>query len=122
MRGMRELLRSSLGRALRELEPADRLAAAWPVAAGASLASHGSIASFADGLLTITVEDDAWLDQMLSLREQLARELGRIANVPVRAIHFEGAGSRARAAGPTATPERRSMIRKPARPRRGDRP
>ena len=40
MQRMRELLRGSLARSLRELSEQDRLAAAWPVACGPSLAAH----------------------------------------------------------------------------------
>ena len=121
MEGMRDLLRSSLGSALRELEPVDRLAAAWPVAAGALLAEHGHIASYSEGVLTIAVEDTAWLHQLLSMRQQLTAELARIAKVPVSAIHFESAAARARAAARALFEEKRPVTRRPARPRAGDR-
>ncbi len=121
MEGMRDLLRSSLGRALRELEPIDRLAAAWPVAAGALLAEHGRIASYNEGVLTIEVEQNAWLNQLLSMRQQLTAELVRIARVPITAIHFESAAARARAAARSLFEEKRPVTRRPARPRAGDR-
>ena len=40
MQRMREMLRDSLARSLRELPELDRLAAAWPVACGPALAAH----------------------------------------------------------------------------------
>ena len=43
MQGMRDVLRGSLGRSLRELPDEDRLAAAWPVACGSALAGHGEV-------------------------------------------------------------------------------
>lgn len=91
MQTMRDLLRSGLGRALREWEPLDRLTAAWPVAAGTALAAHGTPTSFDDGMLTIMVDDATWLAQMLPLRGQLARELASAAGVAVREIHFREA-------------------------------
>lgn len=93
MDGMRDLLRSGLGRALRDWQPLDRLVAAWPVAAGPALAAHGTPAHLSEGVLTVTVDDAVWLGRMVSLRETLARELSRIARVPLREIHFRGAAA-----------------------------
>ena len=121
MDGMRDLLRSSLGRALRELDPVDRLGAAWPVAAGTALAGHGIITGYADGVLTVIVEDGVWSRQLESMREQLTRELGRIAKVPMRTIHFERPGDRQRAAVAIASRERRAVLKKIARPGHGAR-
>ena len=89
MEGMRELLRGSLARSLEGMREEDRVAAAWPVACGRVMAGHGSITGFADGVVRVTVEDEAWLRQMMSMRRQLTAELARIAGVPVREIHFE---------------------------------
>lgn len=89
MEGMRELLRKSLARSLEGMREEDRVAAAWPVACGKSLASHGLMARYADGMVWVEVEDEAWLRQMMSMRRQLTAGLARIAGVPVREIHFE---------------------------------
>jgi trehalose-6-phosphatase len=89
MEGMRELLRKSLARSLEGMQEEDRVAAAWPVACGKAMAGHGLIARYADGMVWVEVEDEAWLRQMMSMRRQLTAELGRIAGVPVREIHFE---------------------------------
>ena len=89
MQGMRDLLRGSLGRSLRGMTPEDRLAAAWPVACGVAMASHGIVAGFEGGLLRVTVSDTAWLAQMKGMRSMLASDLSRIAGVRVSAIHFE---------------------------------
>jgi len=89
MEGMRELLRKSLARSLEGMREEDRVAAAWPVACGTAMAGHGLISGYADGVVWIQVEDEAWLRQMMSMRRQLTAELGRIAGVAVREIHFE---------------------------------
>ncbi len=123
MDGMRDLLRTSLGRALREFDPVDRLAAAWPVAAGSrALAAHGTVVAYipASATVRIEVDDPVWLDHLRSLRSQLAPTLGRIANVPVREIHFEDAAGRARR---LATEGRLAVPPSPRRPTsRGRRP
>ena len=93
MQGMRELLRSSLGKSLSALSPADKLSAAWPVACGRSMAEHGTVMEYADGCLTIEVGDRTWLQQMLAMRGQLTAELRRIASVELREIHFQMSGS-----------------------------
>lgn len=89
MEGMRDLLRGSLGRSLEALSEEDRLAAAWTVACGKALAAHGALTSYAEGVVTVEVVDGTWLRQMMAMRGQLTGELGRIAGVQVRAIHFE---------------------------------
>ena len=89
---MRNVLKHSLGRSLAAMPALDRLAAAWPVACGKQMAAHGHVLSFAEGTLTIHVEDPTWLDQMLALRGAIERDLARIAQVPITAIHFECTG------------------------------
>ena len=89
LEGMRDLLKGSLGRSLGALCDEDRLAAAWPVACGKAMAEHGRIVGYIDGVVRVEVEEGAWLRQLMSMRGQLAQELGRIAGVRVSEIHFE---------------------------------
>jgi hypothetical protein len=89
MEGMRDLLKGALSRSLSTLQAEDKLAAAWSVACGRALAGRGSVVGFADGLVYVEVTDGAWLRQMMSMQGQLAGEMGRIAGVQVRGIHFE---------------------------------
>ena len=89
LEGMRDLLKGSLGRSLEGLREEDRLAAAWPVACGKALAERGVIVGYTDGVVRVQVEDAAWLQQLMSMRRQLAREMSRIAGVRVSEIHFE---------------------------------
>jgi predicted nucleic acid-binding Zn ribbon protein len=67
----------------------DRLAAAWPVACGKTMAGRGTVVGYDDGVLRVQVEDKAWLQQLMSMRGQLAGEMARIAGVTVSTIHFE---------------------------------
>lgn len=89
LEGMRDLLKGSLGRSLEGLREEDRLAAAWPVACGKVLAGRGKVVGYADGVVRVQVEDGAWLQQLMSMRGQLAAEMARIAGVRVSEIHFE---------------------------------
>jgi hypothetical protein len=89
MEAMREILRGSLGRSLRELRDEDRLAAAWTVACGRAMAGHGVVVGFEAGVVRVEVADAVWMRQMMSLRGVLEREMGRIAGLPVAGIHFE---------------------------------
>lgn len=113
MQGMRELLRSSLGKSLDGLAPLDKLSAAWPVACGRSMAEHGVVTEYAAGVVTIEVSDDAWMQQMLQLRGQLTGELRRIAAVELREIHFQRAG------GSKVAPRVGRPVRGKAAPRKG---
>ena len=96
MEGMRELLQGSLGRTLEGMAEEDRLAAAWPVACGKALSERGTLVGNEDGVIRIQVTDAAWLQQMMSMRGQLTREMARIAGVKVREIHFEVKGQKKR--------------------------
>jgi predicted nucleic acid-binding Zn ribbon protein len=89
MEGIRDLLKRSLGQSLNSLSDEDRLAAAWPVACGKTMAARGTVVGYDDGVLRVRVENKAWLQQLTSMRGQLAGEMARIAGVTVSAIHFE---------------------------------
>src|SRR5579871_6828477 len=89
MERMRDILRGTLGRSLQAMRDEDRLAAAWAVACGKTMAGHGEIASVEDGVVRIVVTDAAWMAQMRAMSETLQRELARISGVALRGIHFE---------------------------------
>jgi hypothetical protein len=89
MEGIRDLLKRSLGQSLNSLCDEDRLAAAWLVACGKTMAVRGTVVGYDDGVLRVLVEDKAWLQQLMSMRGQLAGEMARIAGVTVSTIHFE---------------------------------
>jgi predicted nucleic acid-binding Zn ribbon protein len=89
MEGIRELLKKSLGRSLSSLCDEDKLAAAWPVACGKTMAERATVMGYDRGVLRVQVENRAWLQQLISLRQQLEREMAKIAGVKVSEIHFE---------------------------------
>ena len=89
MQRMRDLLRDSLGRSLRELSDEDRLAAAWPVACGSALAEHGELLHLdEERVLHVRVDSPVWMQQFLHMRSALAGDLGRIAGVRIASIRF----------------------------------
>lgn len=90
MQNMRDLFRSSLGRSLRDLSELDRLAAAWPVAAGSALAARAQLVSLSeDRIVHFTVAADEWMQPLLQMRSVLQHDLSRIASVQLNGIHFE---------------------------------
>lgn len=89
MQGMREVLRSSLGRSLKTLPEEDRLVTAWPLAAGAALAARAEIVGYQDGEVLVLVSGEEWMEPLSQMRLVLASELGRIAGVPVTALHLK---------------------------------
>jgi hypothetical protein len=92
MEGIRDLLKKSLGQSLNSLRDEDRLAAAWPVACGKTMAERATVVGYSDGVLRVQVENRAWLHQLMSMRGQLAGEMARIAGLTVIEIHFEMRG------------------------------
>ena len=90
MQGMRDLLRDSLGRSLRDLGEEDRLAAAWPVACGSALAERGEVERLdEERVLHVLVAGTEWMQPFLSMRTALQNDVARIAGVPLSGIHFE---------------------------------
>jgi predicted nucleic acid-binding Zn ribbon protein len=89
MEEIRDLLKKSLGQSLNSLRDEDRLAAAWTVVCGKTMAERGTVVGYNDGVLRVQVENRAWLHQLMSMRGQLAGEMARIAGVMVSEIHFE---------------------------------
>jgi hypothetical protein len=67
----------------------DRLAAAWTVACGSAMAERGAVIGYEAGVVRVEVADGVWMRQMVSLRGTLAREMARIAGLPVAGIEFE---------------------------------
>jgi len=85
---IRDILRESLASSLSAAPPLDRLAAAWLVSCGRTLADRGTILDYENGAIRVEVCDGAWMEQMNSMRDQLRSELSRIAGVEVTEIHF----------------------------------
>ena len=93
MQGMRDFMRTTLGRSLRTLTVEDRLATALPVVCGAALAAHCEVGRLdEEGTLHVRVRDREWLPSLLSMREVLQRDLARTAGVVLGGLHFEVAG------------------------------
>jgi len=89
MENMRDLLRNSMARSLHTFSPEDKLAAAWPVACGKTMAERGAVVGYVDGEVWLEVQEGAWLKQMMSMQGQLAGQMSRIAGVKVSRIHFK---------------------------------
>jgi hypothetical protein len=91
---MRDLLRDSLGRSLRDLSEFDRLSAAWPVACGSTLASRAEVSELTpERVVHITVASQEWMQPFTHMRSALQNDLARIAAVRLTGIHFEVKGS-----------------------------
>lgn len=105
MQPMRDVLRRGLGRSLRTLSDEDRLAAAWVVACGPTLAARAEVLGLDDDLvLHVRVLQPGWREQFAQMRLMLTDELRKIAGVRLQTIHFEGQGfTRESARGAAAT-------------------
>ena len=88
MQSTRDVLRTTLAASLKELEPLDRMAAAWPVVAGRAIAERSSITAYDEGTVTVLAETQAWRRQLLIMHDQLRSDLQRVSRVPVTDILF----------------------------------
>ena len=88
MQALRDVLRGSLAKSLNALSPLDRLAAAWPVAAGHAVAARTSVTAYEDRVVTVAVPDRTWADQLWGVRDRLRSELASVSRLPVTDILF----------------------------------
>jgi len=103
MQGLREVLRTSLGRSLRTLSDEDRLAAAWVVACGPALAERAEVLGLdEERVLHVRVLQPGWREQFAQMRAMLTDELRKIAGVRLQTIHFEGQGLKRERESPAA--------------------
>ena len=86
---MRDLMKASMGRSLDALREEDKLAVAWGMVCGKTMAERGTVVGYMDRAVWVEVEDGPWLEQLRSMRGQLAGEITRITGVAVSEIHFE---------------------------------
>ena len=94
MQRMREVIRGSLARSLRNLAEEDRLGAALPVVCGSALAAHCAVERLDDaGTLHLRVDAPEWLAPLLGMRDRVQHDLQRVAGVPLTGLHFVQAGS-----------------------------
>lgn len=99
MQSLRDILRSSLRTSLNGLTPLDRLATAWPVAAGHAIAERSTVARLEGTQAAVQVNDAAWLSELRANTPQLVTDLGRISGVPLTDILFFAEGPGAPAQG-----------------------
>lgn len=61
---------------------------AWPLACGATTAERTNAITFAAGVLTVSVPDEAWRHQLQSFSSQYLAALNQITPEPVNRIDF----------------------------------
>jgi len=64
---------------------------AWPLACGGKIAARTTALSFADGVLTVAVPDEAWRQQLRSFVPQYLAALNQMVAEPVKDIEFRSA-------------------------------
>jgi len=68
--------------------PEDAVVMAWPMACGSNVASRTSIHQLQDGVLSITVPDIAWCNELQQLRNQYLSSLDKMMPGAVKSIEF----------------------------------
>ena len=84
--------RSALNRICRDLVRSEGEGGpmmAWPVVCGAKTAERTTAASFAAGVLTVVVPDEAWRQQLQSFVPQYLAALNLLVAEPVSKIEFQ---------------------------------
>ena len=61
---------------------------AWPLACGSRIAARTTALDFTDGVLTVSVPDDSWRQQLQTFTPQYIAALNHVVAEPVRRIEF----------------------------------
>ena len=88
MQSLRDILRSDLRKSLRALTLLDRLAAAWPVAAGHAIAERSTVVRLHEKQAAVELSDPAWLPELRSNTPRLVADLARVSGVDLTDILF----------------------------------
>lgn len=89
MQLLRDLLRSSLRTSLAGLSAVDRLAAAWPVAAGHAIAERSAVTRLEGTIAMVEVAGGVtWLRQLREMTPQLRGDLAKVSGVVLTDILF----------------------------------
>ena len=83
--------RPTLSRMFRELlrrRGGDAVLLAWPLACGSRTAERTCAVNFADGVLTVSVSDENWRQQLLNFSPQYLAALNQLSPAPVKKIEF----------------------------------
>jgi hypothetical protein len=87
MQHARSTLRKIFTDTLRR-EGSDAPLLGWALACGAKTAERTTAIAFADGVLTVSVPDNAWRQQLQSLAPRYLAALNQITSEPVSRINF----------------------------------
>jgi len=73
---------------LQQMEPAERVMAAWPLVCGRRVAAQARAVAFADGTLRVVVVDPIWRSELAAMVERHAARLSQLTGVAVADILF----------------------------------
>jgi predicted nucleic acid-binding Zn ribbon protein len=90
MQHARTTLRRIFGEIVRR-EGAEGPLMAWPLACGAKIAERTTALGFVNGVLTVSVPDEAWRRQLQSFVPQYLAALNQLVAEPVNEIQFRSA-------------------------------
>ncbi|HUO60323.1 MAG TPA: DciA family protein [Candidatus Acidoferrales bacterium] len=111
MERARNLLQKIVAQSLRGVPDNEAAIAAWPFAAGGSVAEKTEAVAFRDGVLEVRVPDANWRNQLQDMAAGFLSRLNQYSKVRVRRIEFTLA--------PTSTQQNShsSELRSPGNPK-----
>jgi Dna[CI] antecedent, DciA len=73
---------------LRDCDPKDAPAIAWPMICGSRVAEKAEVCGFENGVLTIVVPDNGWRAELASLAPRYLVGLNKISPVKIESLVF----------------------------------
>lgn len=92
MEPIRTGLRNIMSEFLKKQPPEEAALLAWPVVCGAEVAARSKALNFADGRLTIEVQDTAWAAQLSAFKPRYLAALNELLGELVKELRFQVKG------------------------------
>lgn len=89
MEPVRSGLRNIMSDLLRTRPQEEAVVLAWPLVCGREVAERTTVASFAEGKLTVNVTDPAWRAQLASFEQRYISEFGALLGPLVKEVKFK---------------------------------
>ena len=89
MEPIRSDLRNIVNEILRAQPPEEAVVLAWPLVCGSEVAARSRAVSFADGKLTVEVQDANWRSQLISFAPRYVAVFAEVMGPLVKQVQFQ---------------------------------
>jgi predicted nucleic acid-binding Zn ribbon protein len=94
MEPIRSDLRNIVNEIMRAQPPEEAVVLVWPLVCGSEVAARSRAVSFADGILSVEVQDTNWRTQLISFAPRYVAVFAELMGPLVKRVQFQVAGTK----------------------------